>query len=188
MLPFAIDNFNLRNLYGLVMTSEARNTKLQQLTTYLRSLPTSLDIENFEPQKRWIDIIGTVEGAVNRELECRLGAHANAIEFTERGSPMEAPVKVLDWYMNEFLEDTLLNISLLKVCGRRGDVEIWVCLHRPPTITWIGDIIGCMGVLAWMLRSRNTCAEGEYGGLYMMRCRRCDPRALEYTRAVHLRI
>jgi hypothetical protein len=78
------------------MTLEARSTKLQQLTTYLRSLPTSLDIENFEPQKRWIDIIGTVEGTVNQELEFWLSTHANGpIKFTERGSHMEALVKHL---------------------------------------------------------------------------------------------
>ena len=125
MLPFAIDGFHLGSLPGLVMTSETRNTKLQQLTTYLRSLSTSLDIENFEPQKRRMDIIGTsVEGAINGELECRL------------------------------LEDMLLEILLLKICGHMGDIEIRGCLHRPPMIAWFGnwgDIIGCMGVLVWML-------------------------------------
>ena len=122
------------------MTS-GRKKKLQQLTTYLHSLPISLDIENFEPQKRWIDIIGTsVEGAINRGLECRLGTHANGpIEFTKRGSPMEALVKVLDRYTNEFLEDALLEIPLLKICGRMGDIEICVCLHRQPMITWNGN-------------------------------------------------
>jgi hypothetical protein len=151
MLPFAINNFHLWSLHGLVMTSECHNTKLQQLTTYLRSLPTSLDIENFEPQNHWIDIIGTVEGAVNRELECQLGMHANGlIEFTERGSPMEAPVKVLNWSIIEFPEDALLEIMLLKICGRMGNMEIQGCSHRPPMIVWNGnwgDIVGCMGMV-----------------------------------------
>ena len=102
------------------MISEGRNTKLQQLTTYLRNIPTSLDIENFEPQKRWIGIIDTVEGSVNRELECRLSTHANSpTEFTERGSAL---VEVLDRYTNKFPEDTLLEIPEPRICGRMG---IW---------------------------------------------------------------
>ena len=86
---------------------------------------------------------------------------------------MEALVKVLDRYVNEFPEDTLLEIPLLKICGRMGDMEIRACLHWSPMITWNknwGDIIGCIGVLVWMLSS----GEGEYGGLYMIRWQQCD--------------
>ena len=52
--------------------------------------------------------------------------HVNGpIEFTERGSATEALVKVLDRYTNEFPEGTPLEILLLKICGRLGDMEIW---------------------------------------------------------------
>ena len=59
---------------------------------------------------------------------------------------MEVLVKVLNQYTNEFPEDMLLEIQLLKICGHMEDKGV-------PTITWIGDIIGCMGMLVWMLRS-----------------------------------
>ena len=59
--------------------------QLQQLATYLHGLPIALtiqnsssryDFKNFQPDTSWIDDIGT-EGAVNRELECRLGTRAH---------------------------------------------------------------------------------------------------------------
>jgi len=92
--------------------------QLQQLATYLRSLPTALtihnsfvsryDFENFQLDPTWIDDIGT-EGAINRELECRLGTRAHGpIEFTERGPAVEALVEVLTKYMKEFPDDVRL--------------------------------------------------------------------------------
>ena len=101
------------------MTLEDRNIKLQRLATYLHKLPNSLavksskdsryDFQGFEPDPEWVDNIGTVEGAVNRELECRLGSRANGpVEFTERGAPVEALVGVLDRYTKEFPNDLLL--------------------------------------------------------------------------------
>ena len=101
MLPFVIDNFHLQSLHGLMSHHDLRRSR------------------------RRIDTIGTVEGAINQELECRLGTHTNGpIEFTERGSPLEGPVKVLDQYVNEFPEHTLLQIRLLKIYGHMGDMEI----------------------------------------------------------------
>jgi len=77
------------------MDPEERNTKLNQLSLYLRQLPPSLAILNsfscynfqdFAPDPDWVEKIGTIEGAVNRELEVRLGMRANGpIEFVERG-------------------------------------------------------------------------------------------------------
>jgi hypothetical protein len=49
--------------------------------------------QDFAPDPDWIETIGTVEGAINRELEVRLGTRANGpIEFVERGPSVEALV------------------------------------------------------------------------------------------------
>jgi hypothetical protein len=93
------------------MTSEGRNANLKQCTTYLRSLPTFSGYR--ELQKRWIDIIGTVEGAHMLMVPLNL----------QNEAPMGALVEVLDLY-NEFPEDMLLEILLLKICGCIGDMEI----------------------------------------------------------------
>src|SRR5882672_6462300 len=101
------------------MTSEDRNNKLLQLAIYLNGLPDSLPIKDpphshynfqiFELEAEWIDTIGSIEGAVNRELECRLGSQANGpIEFTERGLPVEALAAVLNNYTTQFPNDILL--------------------------------------------------------------------------------
>jgi hypothetical protein len=50
-----------------------------------------------------------IAGAVNRQLEIRLGTRANGpIEFTERGPPVEALVSVLDRYIKDFPNNLLL--------------------------------------------------------------------------------
>ncbi|KIM80110.1 hypothetical protein PILCRDRAFT_9688 [Piloderma croceum F 1598] len=92
--------------------------KLQQLAKYLRGLPSALAIKpssesrynfkNFEPDVDWIEDIGLV-GAVNQQLEIRLGTRADGpIEFTERGPPVEALVNVLDRYTKDFPNNVLL--------------------------------------------------------------------------------
>jgi hypothetical protein len=92
--------------------------KLQQLAKYLRGLPSALAIKpssesrynfkNFEPDADWIEDIGLV-GAVNQQLEIRLGTRADGpIEFTERGPPVEALVNVLDRYTKDFPKNVLL--------------------------------------------------------------------------------
>lgn len=92
--------------------------QLQRLTTYLRCLPTALtiqneppsryDFENFQLDASWIDDIGT-EGAVNRELECRLdtGVHG-PIKYTEWDPAVEVLVAVLAKYTKEFPDSMLL--------------------------------------------------------------------------------
>jgi hypothetical protein len=100
------------------MEPEHRNIKLKQLALYLRGLPPSLPILesfshynfwDFSPDVDWIERTGTVEGAVNRELEVRLGTRAHGpIEFVERGPAVEALVDVLDHYTKEFPNDGLL--------------------------------------------------------------------------------
>ena len=49
---------------------------------------------------------------------------------------------------------------------------------------------GRVSVDAEQSEGGGTCGEddSEYDGLFMVRCQRCDPRTLEYTRAVHFRI
>ena len=82
-LPLSVysrDHLILNILLQFNMIPEHRNEKLQQLATYLRGLPNSLalkssedshyDFQGFEPDPEWVEDIGTVEGAVNRELEC----------------------------------------------------------------------------------------------------------------------
>jgi hypothetical protein len=70
------------------MTRFTRDTSLFEL----HKLPNSLavkssedsryDFQGFEPDPGWVENIGTVEGAVNRELECRLGLRANGLVGT----------------------------------------------------------------------------------------------------------
>ena len=92
--------------------------KLQRLVKYLSNLPTTLAIKppsesrynfnNFEPDEDWIEDIGIV-GAVNRQLEIRLGTRADGpIEFTERGPPVEELANVLNRYLNDFPNNVLL--------------------------------------------------------------------------------
>jgi hypothetical protein len=100
------------------MDHEHRNSKLKRLDLYLRGLPSSLAIAEsisrynfteFALDPDWVEAIGSVEGAVNHELEVRLGTRANGpIEFVERGPQVEALVGVLDHYSTRFPHDTLL--------------------------------------------------------------------------------
>ena len=70
-------------LCHLTMTSEDHNNKLLQLAIYLNGLLDSLPIKDppdscydfqiFKLEAEWIDTIGSIEGAVNWELECQLG-------------------------------------------------------------------------------------------------------------------
>jgi hypothetical protein len=100
------------------MDPECRDSKLKRLDLYLRGLPSSLAISEsfsrynfaqFSLDPDWVDAIGSVQGAVNRELEVRLGTRANGpIEFVERGPQVEALVGVLDHYSTQFPDDILL--------------------------------------------------------------------------------
>jgi len=68
----------------------------------LNSFPR-YNFQDFAPDPDWVEKIGTIEGAVNQELEVRLGMRANGpIEFVERGPAVEAPVNVLDQYTRQF--------------------------------------------------------------------------------------
>jgi len=63
----------------------------------------------FSLDSDWVEAIGSVQGAVNRELEVRLGTRANGpIEFVERGPQVEALVGVLDHYSTQFPDNILL--------------------------------------------------------------------------------
>jgi hypothetical protein len=100
------------------MDTESREIKLKRLDLYLHGLPSSLAITEsfsrynfaeFSLDPDWVENIGSVQGAVNRELEVRLGTHANGpIEFVERGPQVEALVGVLDRYSTQFPDDILL--------------------------------------------------------------------------------
>jgi len=73
------------------MEQENHNMKLKKLAFYLQGLPASLPItswfsqynfDKFELNEDWIETIGTVKGAVNRNLEVRLGTCAHGpIQF-----------------------------------------------------------------------------------------------------------
>ena len=100
------------------MDPECRDSKLKRLDLYLRGLPSSLAISEsfshynfaqFSLDPDWVDAIGSVQGAVNRKLEVRLGTCSNGpIEFVERGPQVEALVGVLDHYSTQFPDDILL--------------------------------------------------------------------------------
>ena len=102
-----------------LMHQEDRDTKLKRLSVYLRDLPASLptadtssryNFINFSPDPGWIEDIGTVEGAINRELEVRLGTRANGpFEFLERGPAVQELVSVLGHYTQQYPDDTLLS-------------------------------------------------------------------------------
>ena len=60
------------------MNPEIRNSKPKRLDLYLRRLRSSLaiceslsryDLVHFSLDPDWVEVIGSVEGAVNRELE-----------------------------------------------------------------------------------------------------------------------
>jgi hypothetical protein len=100
------------------MNPKSRDSKLKRLDLYLRGLPSSLAINetfsrynfaHFSLDPDWVEAIGSIEGAVNRELEVRLGTRANGpIEFVEWGPQVEALVGVLDHYSTQFPHDALL--------------------------------------------------------------------------------
>jgi hypothetical protein len=131
------------------MELEHRDKKLKQLALYLRGLPSSLVIndsfsrynfQNFSPDPDWIDIIGNVEGAVNRELEVRLGSRANGpIEFLERGPAVEALVDVLNRYTKEFPNDGLLKLWIDDALA--GAVHTYskanIPVSIPHTVLWV---------------------------------------------------
>src|SRR5882724_1291714 len=138
------------------MTSEDRDNKLLQLAIYLNGLPDSLPIKDpadshynfqiFELEAEWIDTIGSFEGAVNRELECRLGPWANGpIEFTERGLPVEALAMVLNDYTNQFPDDILLakwvDDALLGVKHTFHKLKTLVCVVFLHCISYIKLVV-----------------------------------------------
>ena len=101
------------------MDPECRDSKLKRLDLYLRGLPSSVatgtesfsryNFAQFSVDPDWVEAIGSVPGAVNRELEVRLGTHANGpIEFVERGPQVEGLVEILDHYSKQFPDDILL--------------------------------------------------------------------------------
>lgn len=99
------------------MEAEQHDTKLQRLAVYLHRLPSSLPInlfshynfQDFSLDPEWIEIIGMVEGAVNRELETWLGMHADGpIEFVEWGPVVENLVNVLNHYLLHMAAPLLL--------------------------------------------------------------------------------
>lgn len=103
------------------MEAHAYQTKLGRLSYYLRQLPATLpiiinssesrsryDFTNFAPDPEWIEDAG-LNGAVNRELEVRLGTRANGpIHFIERGPAVKALVSVLEKYTRAFPNNLLL--------------------------------------------------------------------------------
>jgi hypothetical protein len=84
-------------------------SKIETLRLYLTSLPDILPLPSVEKSaygfqifavdNEWVDDIGE-EGAVNRELEVRLGSRANGpVELKERGMGIAALADVLDKYL-----------------------------------------------------------------------------------------
>lgn len=111
----------LFSVYGSTIPIE-RVDMISKLRFLLKNLPDSLPLKSaedasinflgFEPDPEWIDRIGTVEGAVNREIEVRVGPRNNAegtFKLTERGPGIEALADVLEKYTTEFPDDVILN-------------------------------------------------------------------------------
>jgi hypothetical protein len=92
--------------------------KVQTLRLYLTSLPQSLplsskatpknDFRNFSPDADWIEDIGE-EGAVNRELEIRLGSRSmGPVTLSEHGPGLTALADVLEKYLVKYPESVIL--------------------------------------------------------------------------------
>ena len=100
----------------LTMSTEMHEMQLSKLHLFLEKLPASLptvdtisqppskfDFEKFELDQDWVEMTGSVVGAINHELKIRLGCHDRGpIHFREHGPPVVALVSVLDRYTHEF--------------------------------------------------------------------------------------
>ena len=104
------------------MSTETWEMQLSKLCLYLEELPASIptvnalsefplkfDFKKFELDPDWVEMTGSAVGAVNHELEVRLGQQDKGpIRFTEHGPPVVALVLVLDKYTSEFPGDVIL--------------------------------------------------------------------------------
>jgi hypothetical protein len=97
--------------------------KLQLLSLFLRNLPetipyadsahTEYGFDFFAVDDEKVEDMGPI-GALNRELECRMGQrHKGPIVFKERGPGLEAVVDVLTGYLDEY-RDSSETILLVK--------------------------------------------------------------------------
>ena len=114
--------FKLPPHHVLTMSTETCKMQLSKLHLLFEKLPASLptvdtisqppskfDFEKFELDQDWVKMTGSVVGAINRELEIRLGhGDRGPIDFRERGPPVVALVSVLDRYTCEFPGDIIL--------------------------------------------------------------------------------
>ncbi|KIJ59093.1 hypothetical protein HYDPIDRAFT_162797 [Hydnomerulius pinastri MD-312] len=92
--------------------------KLHKLKVYLDQLPDSLPFKNEAESDYGFDFFGTdqtdeedigVKGAVNRQLEIRLGHRNNGpVRLMERGPGITAVVSVLDTYLTELPASIIL--------------------------------------------------------------------------------
>jgi hypothetical protein len=102
-----------------IRTEPTMSENIPRLRAYLTNLPessgipypesSSYNFATFEPDQDWVEDVG-LEGAVNRELEVRLGSRANGgLTFRERGPGLTAVVDVLEKYLNMFPASILLS-------------------------------------------------------------------------------
>ena len=104
------------------MSTETREMHLSKLCLHLEELPASFpivdalsefpskfDFKKFKLDPDWVEMTGSTVGAINHELEVRLGQQDKGpIHFTEHGPPVVALVLVLDKYTSEFPGDVIL--------------------------------------------------------------------------------
>jgi hypothetical protein len=148
------------------MEPERRDVKLKRLDLYLHGLPHSLPItesfsrynfSDFSIDPDWEETIGSTEGAVNRELEVRLGTRANGpIEFTERGPQVEALVGVLDHYSRQFPNDMLLARWIDDALA--GAIHTFSKANVPVGIQFTLCLILMRAITCWLVFSDATAA------------------------------
>ena len=89
--------------------------ELTELQVSLKELPMDIPIpkqskynfSNFSLDPDWITDVGEV-GAVNRELEVRLGSRVNGLKIIERGPDTEAIVDVLQIWIEKYSGNIIL--------------------------------------------------------------------------------
>ena len=103
------------------MSTEMCEMQLSKLCLFLEKLsaslptvntisqpPSKFDFQKFELDQDWVEMTGSMVGAINCELEVRLGhCDRGPIHFRERGPPVVALVSVLDRYTHEFTGDII---------------------------------------------------------------------------------
>ena len=93
-------------------------SNISKLRLYLVNLPSSIPhadaaqsvykFHDFAPDQEWVDDVG-LEGAINRELEIRLGSRGNgSLTFRERGIGLNPLADVLKSALERYPSSVLL--------------------------------------------------------------------------------